>query len=52
MKKKMKYFYITEKYELTKGHAVTGKKKIISITVNGKKIPFRQIDEWGRFEFL
>lgn len=47
-----KEVYITEKYYLTKGRAVTGKKKILKITVDGREIPFKQIDEYGRFEII
>jgi len=48
---KEQFVYITEKLYLDKG-AYSGKKKIISITMGGKEIPFRQTDEYGRFEFL
>ncbi len=51
MKKEPRVF-ITEKYFLTKGGAITDKKRITKITVNGKEIPFKQIDKYGRFEFL
>lgn len=52
MKKKDPEVIITEKYYLTKGGAITGEKRIEKITVNGKEVPFRQIDKYGRFEFL
>jgi len=50
-KKESAYVYITEKLYLSSG-AYSGKKKIISIKVNDKEVPFKQIDEEGRFEFL
>lgn len=43
--------FITEKLYLDNG-AWNMKKKIMSITCNGNKIPFRQLDEYGRFEIL
>lgn len=43
--------FVTEKLYLDKG-AWTGKKRILKVELNGKSVPFKQIDEYGRFEFV